>query len=85
MMNFKQTQCKVFSFLVDYIKKNKDGKYDSVMRELPEIKLSNEIPKQEIIKAIQNLVKIGYLIEQQVSRGYDIRISKLGYERWNNK
>jgi hypothetical protein len=80
----KEIQCKVFHFLVTYIDKKDDGKYAEIMKELPEIKLK-ELDKKQVSLAVNNLVRLGYLHEMQRSRGYNIKISKKGYERWNNK
>lgn len=78
----KAVQRQVFGFMVDYITKKDDGKYASVMRELPEIKMKGQLPADHITYAVQRLIEHGLLIERQVSRGYDIRISKKGWERW---
>lgn len=77
----KKAQREVFSFLVRWIDKKDDGKYAEVSRKLPEVKVEG-IDREMIIYAINNLVRIGYLFEMQRSRGYNIRISKKGYERY---
>lgn len=81
----REIQIYVFEFLLEHMKKNKDSIYDSVMREFPEIKIGHLFSKSEVVKAVNHLVKIGYLRMLDCSRGYDIALTKKGIERWNKR